>query len=102
MWPGERSSGRVSTATCRSISFAAAGKTIRTYEGTAATEEVIVSGNQIFALVSTGARRLTEYAPGLNVGDQQRVTRTFRWNEIPREVSGRRGRNRQGDVASQE
>jgi outer membrane protein assembly factor BamB len=69
-----------------SVLDAATGKTIRTYEGTAATEEVIVSGKQIFALVSKGQRRLTEFAPQLNLGDQGRINRTFRWNGVPREV----------------
>ncbi|MDZ4850738.1 MAG: PQQ-binding-like beta-propeller repeat protein [Pirellulaceae bacterium] len=65
---------------------AATGKTLRTYEGSDATEEIITTNGILFLVVRKGEAELADYAP-LNgrVGDQQVVTKLF-WNEEPRVV----------------
>ena len=65
---------------------AATGKTVRTYEETDPTEEVIYSDDVLLALVNKGAAEVADFAPAHNVGDQGRVAREFAWNEMPREV----------------
>ncbi len=63
---------------------AATGKTIRTYEGSDATEEIINSGDRLFLVVRKGKAELEDYAPLYGtVGDQAR-SRDFFWNEEPR------------------
>lgn len=63
---------------------AATGKTLRTYEGSDATEEIIHTDGTLFVVVRKGKAELQDYAP-LNgrVGDQAHV-RSFFWNEEPR------------------
>lgn len=63
---------------------AASGKTLRTYEGTDATEEIITTNGILFIVVRKGKAELADYAP-LNgrVGDQK-VVQNFFWNEEPR------------------
>ncbi len=65
---------------------AATGKTLRTYEGSDATEEIITTNGILFLVVRKGEAELAHYAP-LNgrVGDQAVVTKLF-WNEEPRVV----------------
>lgn len=66
---------------------AATGKTLRTYEGSDATEEVIHAGDKLFLVVRKGTAELQDYKP-LNgtVGDQADVRQRFFWNEEPRVV----------------
>ncbi len=64
----------------------ATGEIVRTYEGTRATEEIIVSGGTVFALVNEGEMELSNYAPKLSVGDQKRVATEFVWNRKPRRI----------------
>jgi outer membrane protein assembly factor BamB len=63
---------------------AATGETLRTYEGSDATEEIIHTNGLLFVVVRKGKAELQDYAP-LNgrVGDQAHV-RSFFWNEEPR------------------
>jgi outer membrane protein assembly factor BamB len=65
---------------------AATGETVRTYEGTKSTEELVVSGGTIFALVNPGESELAAYAPLKSVGDQGRVATEFTWNRKPRRI----------------
>ena len=67
---------------------AATGETIRTYEGTKATEEIIASNGQVFLLVNDNKWELEEYNPFHNTGDQTRVRNEFSWDEKPRKVVG--------------
>jgi outer membrane protein assembly factor BamB len=62
------------------------GKTLRTFEESNPTEEVVVASGVLFALVNKGIGELDEYAPQLNVGDQARVRKDFAWNEKERSV----------------
>lgn len=65
---------------------AATGKTLRTYEGSDATEEIIQTGDTLFLVVRKGKAELQDYAPlHGTVGDQAR-SRDFFWNEEPRVV----------------
>ncbi len=65
---------------------AATGETLRTYEGTAAAEELVVEGGTIFALTNPGESELAAYAPLQSVGDQKRVATEFTWNQKPRKL----------------
>ncbi|HEX7899042.1 MAG TPA: PQQ-binding-like beta-propeller repeat protein [Planctomycetota bacterium] len=65
---------------------AATGATVRTYEGTRSTEELVVEGGTIVALVNPGASELADYAPQQSVGDQKRVATEFTWNRKPRRI----------------
>jgi len=67
---------------------AATGETIRTYEGTKATEEIIASGDQVFLLVNDNEWELEDYNPFHNTGDQARVRNEFSWDEKARKVVG--------------
>lgn len=62
------------------------GETLRVYEGSAATEEIIHKDGVLFLVVRKGKAELADYAP-LNgrVGDQAKVRELF-WNEEPRVV----------------
>ncbi len=63
---------------------AATGETLRTYEGSAATEEIIHTGGRLFLVVRKGEAELQDYAPiHGRTGDQRQVTSLF-WNEEPR------------------
>ena len=63
---------------------AATGKTLRTYEGSDSTEEIIHTGDLLFLVVRKGKAELQDYAPlHGTVGDQAR-SRQFFWNEEPR------------------
>lgn len=62
------------------------GQTIRTYEGSDATEEIIQTGGRLFLVVRKGQAELQDYAPiHGRTGDQRDVTTKF-WNEEPRVV----------------
>ena len=63
------------------------GATIQTIEGTRATEELIVSGDTLFALVNEGEMELSAFAPKLSTGDQGRVATEFVWNRKPRRIA---------------
>lgn len=66
---------------------AATGETLRTYEDTDATEEVILTGDRLFVVVRKGKAELADYAPANGrVGDQGKVNQEFFWNEEPRVV----------------
>ncbi len=67
---------------------AATGETIRTYKGTKATEEIIASGDQVFALVNDNEWELKDYNPFFNTGDQTRVRNEFAWDEKARKLVG--------------
>jgi outer membrane protein assembly factor BamB len=62
------------------------GETVRTYDGTRATEELVVSEGTLLALVNEGESELTSYAPQQSVGDQRRVATEFVWNRKPRKI----------------
>lgn len=63
---------------------AVTGETLRTYEGTEATEEIIHTGNRLFLVVRKGEAELQNYAPANGrVGDQASARSLF-WNEEPR------------------
>ena len=66
---------------------AATGETLRTYDGSDATEEIIHTGDKLFLVVRKGTAELQDYTP-LNgrVGDQADVRERFFWNEEPRVV----------------
>lgn len=65
---------------------AATGETLRTYEGSDATEEIIHTNGMLFLVVRKGEAELQNYTP-LNgrVGDQAHVRSLF-WNEEPRVI----------------
>ena len=66
---------------------AATGKTLRTYEGSDTTEEIIHSNGVLFVVVRKGKGELEDYAPANGrVGDQGKVNQEFFWNEEPRVV----------------
>ena len=65
---------------------AVTGETLRTYEGTRSTEEVLSVGNQLFVLCNEDLHELHDYSPKFNVGDQRRVFTEFQWNKKPRKV----------------
>ncbi len=63
------------------------GETIRTYEGSDATEEIIHTNDMLFLVVRKGERELANYAPvNGTVGDQKLVSEEYFWNEEPRVV----------------
>lgn len=65
---------------------AATGETLRTYEGTAATEEIIHTDGLLFLVVRKGKAELQDYSPLYGrTGDQADVRNLF-WNEEPRVV----------------
>ena len=70
-----------------SVLDAATGGTVHELEGTEGTEELIVSGPNVYALVRKGKYELADYKPAHNVGDQARVRSEFHWNEEPRDVA---------------
>lgn len=66
---------------------AATGKSLRTYEGSAATEEVILSNGILFTVSRKGPGERDSYAPANGrVGDQAKVGQEFFWNEEPRVI----------------
>lgn len=64
---------------------AATGETLKTFEETHATEELIVEDGIVFALAHDGPHPLRDFAPVHNTGDQARV-RSFNWNEQARRI----------------
>ena len=65
---------------------ATSGKTLVTYQGSEGSEEILVAGGALLALVNKGASELKDYVPKHNVGDQARVRSEFVWDEKPRIV----------------
>ncbi|MFQ6130499.1 MAG: PQQ-binding-like beta-propeller repeat protein [Armatimonadota bacterium] len=67
---------------------AATGKTIRTYRGTRATEEVIASEGVLFLLVNEMPVDWREFKPLVNnIGEEKsRVARDWPWDEKPRRI----------------
>jgi len=66
---------------------AATGETLRTYEGSAATEEVILANGILFTVSRKGPGERDNYAPANGrVGDQAKVGQEFFWNEEPRVI----------------
>ncbi|MDC0156162.1 PQQ-binding-like beta-propeller repeat protein [Verrucomicrobia bacterium] len=63
---------------------ATSGKTLVTFEGSEGSEEILVAGGSLLALVNKGASELKDYVPKNNVGDQGRVRTEFVWDEKPR------------------
>ena len=65
---------------------AVTGETLRTYEGTDATEEIIHTDGMLFLVVRKGKAELADYVPiNGRVGDQAKVRELF-WDEEPRVV----------------
>jgi len=62
------------------------GRTIRTFEGSKGTEELIVSNGILFALVNPDGPPLADFRPAHNVGDQRRVANQFLWDGKPRDI----------------
>ena len=67
---------------------ASSGKTLVTYKGSEGSEEILVAGGSLIALVNKGASELKDYVPKHNVGDQGRVRSEFVWDENPRILMG--------------
>lgn len=66
---------------------AATGKSLRTYPGTDALEEVIHINGLLFVVARKGQAERERYAPANGrVGDQAMVNQEFFWNEEPRVV----------------
>lgn len=66
---------------------AATGETLRTYEGSDATEEILHTNGKLFLVVRKGTAELQNYVPiNGRVGDQANVRENFFWNEEPRVV----------------
>ncbi len=65
---------------------AVTGETLRAYEGSISTEEVIHSNGSLFLLTNEHMHELREFAPKLNTGDQQRVDKEYHWNNKLRHV----------------
>ena len=67
---------------------AATGETVRTYHGTASTEEVLFSGGVLFLLVNRQAGPDKPYTPQLDCmhEERNRVAKTWTWNGRPREI----------------
>ncbi|MHC4804873.1 MAG: outer membrane protein assembly factor BamB family protein, partial [Planctomycetota bacterium] len=67
---------------------AATGKTIRTYENTDATEEVIASEGVLFVLANDTPMNYNEYRPAVNnIGQAKaRVAKEWPWDERPRRI----------------
>ena len=65
----------------------ATGETLRTYQGSDATEEIIAKDDTLFVVVRKGKAELQDYAPlHGRVGDQARSRTDFFWDEEPRIV----------------
>lgn len=65
---------------------AASGRIIRTFEGTRGTEEILVTGGTLYALINPEPWVLSDFAPKFNTGDQKRVETEFNWDAKPREL----------------
>ena len=67
---------------------AATGETIRTYENTFATEEVIFSDGVLFALVNKSPQSYDAFKPQeVGIGaERDRIMVEFPWNEKPRQI----------------
>ncbi|MHC4166568.1 MAG: outer membrane protein assembly factor BamB family protein [Planctomycetota bacterium] len=67
---------------------AATGETIRTYESTHATEEVIWSDGVLFALVNKSPQSYDAFKPQeVGIGaERDRIMEEFPWNEKPRQI----------------
>ncbi len=60
------------------------GETIREYEGSDATEEVICTGDTLYLVVRKGKAELEDYTPLFGTTGDQARSRDFFWNEEPR------------------
>ena len=65
---------------------AATGKTVRVFEGTKGTEEILHVDGVIYCLVNPRPWVLEDFAPKHNTGDQKRVETEFNWDQQPREL----------------
>jgi len=63
---------------------ATSGKTLVTFDGSEGSEEILVAGGALLALVNKGVSELKDYVPKNNLGDQGRVRKEFVWDEKPR------------------
>jgi outer membrane protein assembly factor BamB len=64
---------------------AATGETIFEYDATAGTEEVVLHGETLVAMVNPGEPQFGKFLPqNGTVGDQALIRNTWRWNEQPR------------------
>ena len=68
---------------------AATGETIRTYEDTFATEEIVLSEGVLFLLVNTSPQSYDAFKPReVGIGaERDRIMKVFPWNGKPREVT---------------
>lgn len=66
---------------------AATGQDRHTFEDSEGTEEFVVQGDVLVAMVNKGKSELADYAPKFGVvGDQAMVAREYAWNQEPRQV----------------
>jgi outer membrane protein assembly factor BamB len=64
----------------------ATGVTIRVYESTKGTEEIIHRAGVLYLLVNPNPWQLDDFAPKFNTGDQARVETEFNWDGKEREL----------------
>lgn len=64
----------------------ATGESLRVYDSTRGTEEILHADGVLYVLVNPNAWALEEFAPKFNTGDQKRVETEFNWDEKAREV----------------
>ncbi len=67
---------------------AATGKTLRTYDGTFATEEILLSDGVLFLLVTPTPQSYDDFRPeDVGIGtERDRVMRDWPWDEKPRQI----------------
>ncbi|MCA9246803.1 MAG: PQQ-binding-like beta-propeller repeat protein [Planctomycetales bacterium] len=66
---------------------AVTGETIHAFEGSDATEEILVDGNRVFVVVNKDEAELKDFVPLFaGTGDQARVRNEFSQNEKPRVI----------------
>lgn len=66
---------------------AATGETVREFEGSKGTEELIVDGETLYVIAMDGVHELADYLPESGAaGDQGIVRARWKWNELPRKV----------------
>ena len=66
---------------------AASGATVREFEGSHGTEELIVSGSTLFVSSYKEKTELEAYRPEAGrVGDQAKVAARYKWDELPRVI----------------
>jgi outer membrane protein assembly factor BamB len=64
----------------------ATGESLRVYEATKGTEEILHVNGTLYVLVNPKVWSLDGFAPVHNTGDQKRVETEFNWDEKPRQL----------------